>query len=162
MITLRGQILVSRKLAIRDDPNIRLRCSRMSKTLVLPMKTPTRVSIQNIPVCTFKTSQCIPAPRTHVSTCARGAGIHGDVFNKHTGFFSVSHHRPHRPHRPHTHHRHHMHSHTQHTTTTRPQHLTKTERERERQGQTETERDRERRQRQKEKRRDKRREKIHF
>ena len=28
VITLCGQILVSRKLAIRDDPNIRLRCSR--------------------------------------------------------------------------------------------------------------------------------------
>ena len=36
-----------------------------------------RVYVQYVPVCTGTT-------RTHVSTCARGAGIHGDVLNVHT------------------------------------------------------------------------------
>ena len=47
----------------------------------------TRVSVQNVPVCTIKTSPCIPAgtTRTCVSTCARGAGMHGDVLDGHTG-----------------------------------------------------------------------------
>ena len=27
-----------------------------------------RVSTQNVPVCTFKTSPCVPAPRAHVET----------------------------------------------------------------------------------------------
>ena len=39
-----------------------------------------RVSIQNVPVCTGTTRTC-------VSTCARGAGTHGDVLNVHTGIF---------------------------------------------------------------------------
>ena len=30
-----------------------------------------RVSIQNVPVCTFKTSPCVPAPRAHVETHVR-------------------------------------------------------------------------------------------
>ena len=39
VITLRGPFMVSTKLAIRDDPNIRLRCSRNVKhSLVLPME----------------------------------------------------------------------------------------------------------------------------
>ena len=42
---------------------------------------------QNVPVCTFKTSPCVLAPRAHVETCARGAGIHGDVLNVHTEAF---------------------------------------------------------------------------
>ena len=47
-----------------------------------------RVWIQNVSVCTFTTSPCVPAPRAHVSnTCARGAGIHGDVLNVHTEAF---------------------------------------------------------------------------
>ena len=33
-----------------------------------------RVYVQNVPVCTGTT-------RTHVSTCARGVGTHGDVLN---------------------------------------------------------------------------------
>ena len=39
------------------------------------------------PVCTFKTSPCVPAPRAHAfqHTCGRGAGTHGDVLNVHTG-----------------------------------------------------------------------------
>ena len=37
-----------------------------------------RVAIHNVPVCTGTTRTC-------VSTCARGAGIHGDVLNVHTG-----------------------------------------------------------------------------
>ena len=40
-------------------------------------RTILRVYVQNVPVCTSTT-------RTHVSTCARGASIHGDVLNVHT------------------------------------------------------------------------------
>ena len=36
-----------------------------------------RVYVQYVPVCASTT-------RTHVSTCARGAGTHGDVLNPHT------------------------------------------------------------------------------
>ena len=33
-------------------------------------------------VCDTLKTTCLPAPRAHVfSTCARGAGIHGDVLN---------------------------------------------------------------------------------
>ena len=42
------------------------------------------VSTQHVPVCTFKTCPCKPAPRAHVETCVRGAGILGDVLNVHT------------------------------------------------------------------------------
>ena len=43
------------------------------------------MSTQHVPVCTFKTSPCVPAPRAHTFyTCARGARIHGDVLNVHT------------------------------------------------------------------------------
>ena len=35
-------------------------------------------------VCPLNTSPCVPVPRAHVSTCARGAGIHGDLSNVHT------------------------------------------------------------------------------
>ena len=76
-------------------------------------------SIQNVPVCTFKTSPCVPAPRAHVEThvrvgLARGrfACTHGGVLNPHTvfsRFFSVPQH---------------THTHTKHTprppTTPRP------------------------------------------
>ena len=40
---------------------------------------------KNVSVCTFKTSPSVPAPRPHVETCARGAGIHGDGSDGHTG-----------------------------------------------------------------------------
>ena len=40
---------------------------------------------KNASVCALKTSPCMPAPRAHVSTCARGAGTHGDVLNGPTG-----------------------------------------------------------------------------
>ena len=51
MITIRGQILVSRT---NDDP-----------------PASSRVWIQNVPVCTFKTSPCVPAPRAHEETHVR-------------------------------------------------------------------------------------------
>ena len=113
----------------------------MSKTLVFTdentpsvrVSTQTRphMYVQNVPVCTGTTRTCF-------NTCARCAGIHGDVLNVHmgtclsghTGFFSVSHHTttphtPHRPHRPHTTPRH------------KTQHHTETDRDRQRQRQRE-------------------------
>ena len=60
-----------------------------------------RVSIHNVPVCTDTTRTC-------VSTCARGAGTHGDVLNRDTEFPAChttpnthtlhDHNRNHRPH----------------------------------------------------------------
>ena len=83
--------MVSRKLSIRDEPNIRLRRSRnVKKSLVLPMK--------NVPVCTFKTSPFALVPRAHVfqHVCAwcrykrgRFERTHGDVLSGHTEFRSV-------------------------------------------------------------------------
>ena len=79
--------------------------------------------VENVPVGTGTTRTCF-------NTCARCAGIHGDVLNVHmgtclsghTGFFSVSHHTttPHTPHRPHTTPRH------------KTQHHTETDRDRDR------------------------------
>ena len=71
--------MVSIKLAIRDDPNIRLRCSRNVKSLlVLPMKN-TRLTTT--------------PPSTLPPVCVLvNAGTHGDVLNLHTGFLSVPHH----------------------------------------------------------------------
>ena len=46
---------------------------------------------KNASVCTFKTSPVYAGnTRTRVSTCARGAGIHGDVLNGHTEGRAVS------------------------------------------------------------------------
>ena len=67
MITLRGQIWASRT----DDD---FPCPPYVHS-----KRP-RVYIQNVPVCTGTTRTC-------VSTCARGAGTHGDILNAHTGTF---------------------------------------------------------------------------
>ena len=55
-------------------------------------------------MCRFKTSPCMPAPRAHVfSTCARGAGIHGDVFEStHGGRFERRHALPPSSNTPHT------------------------------------------------------------
>ena len=52
------------------------------------------------PLCRFKTSPCVPAPRPHVVThmrvaYARGAGTHGDVLNLHTEVFSACQAAPH-------------------------------------------------------------------
>ena len=134
----------NRKLSIRDEPNIRLKCSI---TMVFTDEN---------------TSPCVRSKRlrlyrhnahTCFNMCARGAGTHGDVLNVHTetclvdtlGFQRVTR-------------THHDHNDT-HNTTQQHDHNT-TQRQRE------TDRDRERRQGQREKRRrkrrDKRREKIHF
>ena len=130
-----------------------------------------RVSTPHVPVCTFNTSPCVSAPRAHVETRLRVVPVHLDVFERthgdvlsghtcfspchtphHTTPHTPHHTAPHRtaphrtaphPHRtaPHTHHNTRQNI-PQHTTTTRPQHLTKTETERQRQ-KTETEKRRE-------------------
>ena len=38
------------------------------------------VSIQNVPVCTFKTSPCVPATRAHVETHVRVVLVHTEAF----------------------------------------------------------------------------------
>ena len=146
VITLRGQILVSRT----DDATLRVLCCVLCVcslcvvcvgwcwcsrfvTLTSPPPSPhthpsprvyvrNAVHIQNVPVCTGTT----PAS---VTTCGRVAGTHGDVLNVHTGVFSVPHH---------TTRTHHDHNDT-HTTQQQPP-----QQHRDRQAQTGTERDRER------------------
>ena len=99
--------------------------------------------MKNVPVCTFKTSPCVPAPRAHMlkHACAwcrytrgRFERTHGDVLNGHKGV-SACHTLTHT----------HINTHntTQHNTL-RPQHHTTTERDRERQTETETDRDKDR------------------
>ena len=44
--------------------------------------TPPCMYVQNVPVCTVTTRTC-------VSTCRRGAGTHGDVWNAHTEAFRM-------------------------------------------------------------------------
>ena len=152
MITLRGPILVSRKLAMRHEPDIGERCSAAcSKIKSFPMKNTRlttspplthahRVYIQNVTVYAGTTRTC-------VSTCARGAGIHGDVFKFTHGDVSACHTTPHHttPHTP----QHKTQDTTHNTNITQPQQPPKTEKEdRERE-----EERRERRHRQREKRR---------
>ena len=105
MITLRGPFMVSRKLAIRDDANIRLRCSRnVKKSFVLPMKntrlttTPSplpcspcvhskrpRVYIQNVTrVCQHHASKCYHMRVWCLSTQRRFQCTHGGVLDGHT------------------------------------------------------------------------------
>ena len=50
---------------------------------VCPFKT-SRVYIQNVPVCAGTTRRC-------VSTCACGAGTHGDALHRHEGRFERTH-----------------------------------------------------------------------
>ena len=108
--------------------------------------------MKNVPVCTFKTSPCMPAPRAHMlkHVCAwcrhtrgRFERTHRDVLSGHTEFRSVSHtNTPH--HTAHTHttpqHKTQLNTTPQHNTT---QHITTTtpHGDRERQRQTETEKE---------------------
>ena len=74
--TLCGQILVSRT---GDDP-------------LFPLPFLLRVCIRNVPLCTFETSPCVPAPRPHALSHAGVVPVHTEVFlNVHTGT-------PHTPH----------------------------------------------------------------
>ena len=150
VITLRGQILVSRKLAIRDDTRHSVEMqNKCQKTLVLPMKTP-------LPPCVHSnTSPYVRSKRPSVyrhhahmfqhvcALCRHTRGrlnVHTEAFFfKSPGVFSAFHTTPQHC----THHTDHTpHHDTRHNTTRR---------------QTETDRDRERRQRQREKRKRKRR-----
>ena len=86
-----------------------------------PLPLTSRVCIQNVPVCAFKTFPCVPATCPHVLymwacyTRERFERTHGDVLNVHTGVFSVPHHN--------THHTTHQHPHTNtHTPTPTHQH----------------------------------------
>ena len=105
VITPRGQILISRT---DDDPP--------PPPSSLP---PSRVSIQNVTMCTFKTSPCLPAPRAHVFQHVR---VFPAYTNGHT-----THATPHT--HTHTHHRLHTHSHTQHHTQYHTETETETEKE---------------------------------
>ena len=114
-----------------------------------------RVYVQKVSVCTGTTHTCF-------NTCARGAGIHGDVFEcTHGGvleakygffprFFSV----------PQLTHTHTLKTHHDHNDTTQnnTQHHTETERDRERQRETERDREKQRKKTEKERKRDRERE----
>ena len=113
------------------------------------------------PVCTFKTSSCVPAPRAHVFQHVRVVPVYTGTFWTDTrgrvewthGIFqrATPHHTPHTP--QHKTQDTTQHDAPQHTTATRPQQHTETE--------TCRDRDREKRRRMR-RRQDKRREKIHF
>ena len=138
VMTIRGQILVS---STDDDPPVHP---------CVESKRP-RVYIQNVPVCTGTTRTC-------VTTCGRGAGIHGDVLNAHTEgvlyihtrFFRVfsacrnTHKHTPRPQR---------HTHTPHNTTTL--NITTSHGDRERDRERQRKRDKTRQEKMKEERRDK-------
>ena len=91
------------------------------------------MSVQNVPVCTGTTRTCF-------NTCARGAGMHGDVsnvhteafLNPHTGFsrfFSVPQHTNTHTHQTHTTTTNNTTTTTTHTTQHNTQHHTETEKE---------------------------------
>ena len=129
VITLRGPFMVNSKLAIRDEPNIRLRCSRNVKhSLVLPMKKheaddeppPSLLP----PVCPFNTSPCMPAPRAHVFQHVRVVPVHkGTSWTDTRGRFgrTHTHHTPHTTPHPKTQHTTHNTQHDHNTTTTQQQ-----------------------------------------
>ena len=122
-VTFGEPLWQAEKFAIRDEPNIRLRCSRHVKhPLVLPMKN-TPSHLHTLP-CPFDTSPCVPAPRAHVFQ-------HMRVVPAYTGtFWTDTYHTPHRTPKHNTT----QHDTPHHTTTTRPQHHTETEKEREKRG----------------------------
>ena len=67
---------------LRDQVFFSLSSSSPSLSLTSPYvdSKRARVYVQNVPVHAGNT-------HTHVETCARGAGTHGDVLNVHTGTF---------------------------------------------------------------------------
>ena len=129
-------------------------CTQSKRPRVHAIKTSPCARNHNVPVCTqSKRLRVCTATKTRtcVSTCARGAGTHGDVLNLHTEVFSACQAAPHTtPHNTqHNTTQHKTHTHTPH----KPRTPTRNNTRRQRQRQTETEkedRDRERR------------EKIHF
>ena len=137
VMTIRGQILLS---STDDDPLPSV-CGFKTSPCVRS-KLP-RVYVQNFPVCTGTTRTCF-------NTCARGAGIHGDVLNVHTVTFlnphtgfstffqgAATHTHTHTKHTPHTHQT--TPRPPNNTTTTTTQHTTShEEREKERERQRET------------------------
>ena len=134
VITLRGPFMVSRKLAIRDEPNIRFRCSRNVTNTCFTgeqQEADDDPSLLLSPVCPSNTSPCLRPKRPCVCRhhahilkrvctwcqCTRGRfeRTHGDVLSGHTAFFSVSHTTHHTAH---THHNHNTrHNTTQHIKT---------------------------------------------
>ena len=114
------------------EPGIGSRCCSTCSKITSFSHEKTRLTTTSSPhPCTpcvhSKTSPVYASTtRTCVSTCARGAGIHGDVLNVHTETFSAFHTTPHR-----THHntRHNTHD-TTHNTNNKRRQRKKTERER--------------------------------
>ena len=117
--------MVSRKLAMRHEPDIGLRCCSTCSKITSFSDEKHEADENPLPfpmhsVCTLKTFPCVPAKRAHVFQRARDAGTHGDVLDGHT---------PHTtPHHT-TQHNTTQHDTPHHTTTTRPQHHTETEKE---------------------------------
>ena len=136
------EILVSRKFAIRDEPNVRFRCSsNFHFSLVLPMKN-TRLTTTppSSPPSPLPPSPCIHSKRPRVCLHACMLKTHVRVVPAYTGVFNVSH--------------------TTHHTPPQPPHHTETDTERE----TETRREEETKEKKTEKTRqqEERTEKIHF
>ena len=133
--TLRGQILTSRT---GDDPCTP--CVHSKRT---------RVHVQSVPVCRFKTCPRMLASRAHVFQHVRVVPVHTrTIWTDIQGFFSVPHHT-----------RHTAHTHTTDTTCTPTRNITRRERQREK---TEKERERQEKDKTKEKRREERRRQDEF
>ena len=109
---------------IEKPPHFSVKISRLTTTPFL----------LHAPVCPSKLPCVDPKrPRVCWNTCARGAGIHGDVLNVHTGAFSACHTTPHTHLSTHrTHHEKHKtrHNTTQKWHTTRNHNTTRRDRER--------------------------------
>ena len=79
-------------------PNIRLRCkTHVKNTCFTDENTPPPVCpLKHVPMCTFKTSTCVPAPRAHVSTRVRVVPAYTGRFERtHGGVFFFKKKNPH-------------------------------------------------------------------
>ena len=127
VMTLRGPFMVSRKLAIRDEPHIR------QNSLILHVKN-TRPYLFLLPVCPFKTSPCVLAPLAHVSTHVRVVPVNTGTFWTDTrGRVEWTHGIFQRATSDHTRHTHHNTPQQHDRNNTRRQRHAETEKERERQ-----------------------------
>ena len=161
VMTLRGPFMVSRKLTwTQHRAKMLLKCSKTTCFLDENARLTTTTPSLLHPVCTFKTSPCVPAPRAHVVTHVRVVPGFTRTFWTDTrglvewthGNFSARHTTAHTTTQDTT-----QHDTPKHTTATRQQQHTETEtcRDRERERETEKE-DRE------DKTTEERREPIHF
>ena len=137
-------------------------CSRsILKLKCVKTKSFFGVGFKNAPVCTFKTSPCMPSTRAHLEKHVRVVPVHTGTFLMHTESFSVPHHTRHTPPTPHAL-PHAIQINITHNTTRRQRQGKREKRRRKRRDKARQGKTKEDRTRRKRRRQDKRREKIHF